>query len=211
MADEQQQGAGTEWALELNVAGVQPASGKSIGGPSITKSGVYTVQIKGTRRFTSAQGNDVVAFDSVVIGGEFDGQDVTVIMPGSKDATKDPEGKRFAARWKTLLANTAKDASVLEKGAVKVGPKNLEGRKAFIYAKAYPPGTPDPKNSQYEKRPDINFMAPAEATKELEAEAALAARRAGGTPAAAASSGAGTPAAGAAPVKPAAADPLADI
>lgn len=211
--DTTQQTASGDWVIEFDPTGVQPASGKSGGGPAITRSGVYKAMIKSSRRFTSQNGFDTVLFNTQIEGdGEFAGYEQDIIMPGTHDATKDPQGKRWAARWKTLALNIARDPANLEKGKIKFGAgakSNPVGKSVFIYVRAYPEGTMDPKNPQYAKKPDANFMAPAEAQAELEAEAKLAAT--GNTGAGTAAAKPNTPAAPAAPAKPAEADPLAEI
>lgn len=200
------------WVIDLDLIGITPASGKMMGGgPQITKSGVYKALIKSSSRFTAASGFDTVKFDLTIVGGEFDGYDATVILPGVPDATKDPQGTKWKARWKALAANTAKDPANLEKTAFKFGTgakSNPVGKEVFVYVRSYPAGTMDPKNPQYEKKPDTNFMAPAEAKAELDAEARIAAMQGKAAPAAGAHVQATAPAAqAAAPAN----DPLAEV
>lgn len=213
MADQNTQGsagtagAGGEFAIVLELAGVNPASGKGFGGPQVTKSGVYKVAVKGAERFIAQSGFDTCRFTVTLDGGEFDGYEQTVILPGKPDPEKDPTGAKFKARWKALMLNVASDPANLEKGKIQVGPRHLLGKSAFVYIRAYPEGTKDPKNPDYERRPDCNFMAPAEAQAEIAAEAKLAATRAGGQ----ASAGQAPAQRAAAPAKSAEPDPLADI
>lgn len=182
MADEQNNESGL-WSLEIEVAGVEPASGKSNFGPGITRSGVYKGVIKSSTRFISAKGWDGIKFTTTIVGGDFADYEQDFLMDAKPNPEKDPQGLKFKARWKALMLNIARDPSVLEKGKIVIGTatqNKLNDREVYLYVTAPLPDEKD--EGGYPKRARANVMAPAEAQAELAAEAKLAARKgAGGT------------------------------
>lgn len=214
--------ASNNWAFEFNPSGIEPAKGKYTGtGVSVTKTGVYRLRVDSTESKKTDKWTGIIFRCSVVPGGlpgEGCSQDVLL---STIPFANDKDGSRMRASWKTAVLNImTKDPALLEKGQpIKVGTgtkTSFDGKELWAYIKVPPPGTPDPKNPEYQKRPDANFMTPGEAAAEMKAEAELEAKRAaaGGAPAAGAaqtSTPAGTPVTPAAGAAPAGTNPLEDL
>ncbi len=124
----------TEWKLQLNVAGI-PLFTPGAGIDRIPQ-GVYEAKVLKSVQIPNKDASkcDNVRFDFELTDAKEKGKKTSIWLPVDMNVGKGLNGQK----WKNLLAAVAKDPSVLEKGAVNLGPKNFEGKTAYLHVQEVP-------------------------------------------------------------------------
>lgn len=124
----------TEWKLQLNVAGIQLFTPGA--GIDRIPQGVYEAKILKSVQLANKDASkcDNVRFDFEITDAKEKGKKTSIWLPVDMNVGKGLNGQK----WKNLLAAVAKDPSVLEKGAVNLGPKNFEGKTAYLHVQEVP-------------------------------------------------------------------------
>ena len=138
----------TNWSAVVNVSGVTERGVKGSGFKE-PETGAYKVRITGTEEYEK-NGNKSVMFQTVIVGGDFDGSETRVYC--GLDLSR-PGNQRS---WRAALASIGIPATDLDKGDLSVGADTFKDAEAFIYYERKEPG-PDGKSQS-----DRNFITPSQ-------------------------------------------------
>ena len=136
-----------EWNLKATFAGVQART--NVGGTGFQQptTGAYRVKVTEAIKNVKEDGKESIRFQTVFIGGEFDGVEQRVYI--GCDISKAGNLRS----WKTALLSCGYSAAQIETGEIDLGSETFVGREAFVYYKAKDENDPT-------SQPDRQFITP---------------------------------------------------
>ena len=136
-----------EWNLKATFAGVAARQGVGSSGFVQPTTGAYRVKVTEAVKNVKDDGKESIRFQTVFIGGEFDGVEQRVYI--GCDISKAGNLRS----WKTALLSCGYSAAQIETGEIDLGSETFVGREAFVYYKAKDENDPT-------SQPDRQFITP---------------------------------------------------
>ena len=136
----------TNWNAMVNVANVRE---RGTGGRQ-PETGAYKVKITGTEEYEKDGKVGSVMFQTVIVGGEFDGVETRLYI--GLDMSK----VGILRSWRAALASIGIPADDLDRGDLNIGGETFNGAEAYIYYTRKEP-SPDGKSQS-----DREFITPAQ-------------------------------------------------